>query len=188
MAENTPERLSALGRRIAIVGGGGKSTLARVLARAIGVPHVELDALFWKPGWVASDPAEFRARIAEVLGRPDEGWICDGNYFSKLGDLVVSRADTVIFLNMPWRVMYRRAVARGIGAAASRRRICGDNRQTWRGLVSRDSLLWWLVEHRREYLERPERVREVTPPGTRLIRLDTPRELDAFYARFGLSR
>ena len=31
-----------------------------------GLPFVSLDALYWKPGWVASDNAEFGQRVAEV--------------------------------------------------------------------------------------------------------------------------
>jgi hypothetical protein len=144
--------------------------------------------MFWKPGWVESDGNEFKARVADALRSMADGWVCDGNYLGKLGDLVVSQADTVILVNMPWRVMFRRVVVRTIGLAMSGRQICGNNRQTWSDLVSSDSLLWWHIEHRREYRDRPRRVREVTPTETRLIQLDTPRQLDELYARFGLSR
>ena len=76
-----------------MVGGGGKSTLARATANAIGVPHLELDSMFWKPGWVESDGDEFKARVADALRSMADGWVCDGNYLGKLGDLIVSRAD-----------------------------------------------------------------------------------------------
>jgi hypothetical protein len=144
--------------------------------------------MFWKPGWVQSDGKEFKARVADTLHSMDEGWVCDGNYLKKLGDLIVSQANTVILVNMPWRVMFRRACVRGIGLAMSGRQICGNNRQTWSHLVSSDSLLWWHIKHRRKYRDRPRRVREVTPTDTRLIQLDTPRQLNEFYAQYGLNR
>ena len=40
-------------RRVSVVGcpGTGKSTLGRQLAGVLGVPFVELDAIFHLPGW-----------------------------------------------------------------------------------------------------------------------------------------
>ncbi|MCG8418031.1 MAG: hypothetical protein MJE77_08835 [Proteobacteria bacterium] len=144
--------------------------------------------MFWKPGWVERDADEFKARVRDALHCRDGGWVCDGNYMTKLGNLVVSRADTVIFVNMPWRVMYRRVLMRGIARAMDGRQICGENRETWRQLVSSDSLVWWHLKHRKKYLDRPRRVRALTPTDTPLIQLDSPRQLDQFYARFGLTR
>ena len=39
--------------RILVAGssGSGKTTLAALAGRALGVPHVEIDALFHGPGW-----------------------------------------------------------------------------------------------------------------------------------------
>ena len=54
-----------LGRRIVIWGvtGSGKTTLARELAERLGVPHIQLDAIFWKPNWVETPDEEFRAKV-----------------------------------------------------------------------------------------------------------------------------
>ena len=41
--------------RIVVIGnaGGGKSTLARLLAQRRGLPHIEIDRLLWQEGWCA---------------------------------------------------------------------------------------------------------------------------------------
>ena len=69
-------------QRVLVMGssGSGKSTFARRLSEITGLPFVSLDALFWKPGWVASDNAEFGQRVAEVARQPQ--WVMDGNFTS----------------------------------------------------------------------------------------------------------
>lgn len=100
-------------RRILIVGngGGGKSTLARRLGDRLGLPVIHLDVLFWKPGWVGSDKAEFRARVAEALTAPE--WICDGNFGSSW-DLRMPLADTIVWIDQPPWLCLARAVWRMI--------------------------------------------------------------------------
>jgi len=87
-------------KRIAIVGcsGGGKSTLASALGRRLDLPVIHLDVLYWRPGWVESEPAEFRARVAEALRA--EAWITDGN-FSAVADIRFVASDTIIWVDQP---------------------------------------------------------------------------------------
>ena len=49
--------------RIVIIGnaGGGKSTLARTLAKQRGLRHVEIDRLFWQEGWQLTPDDVLRA-------------------------------------------------------------------------------------------------------------------------------
>lgn len=88
--------------RILVMGssGSGKSTFARRLGAATGIPVVSLDALYWKPGWIPSDAAEFKTRAAEAARQPR--WIMDGNYVSSgAGELRRSLSDTVIWFDLP---------------------------------------------------------------------------------------
>jgi hypothetical protein len=85
-------------RRIAVVGvsGNGKTTFARRLAASLDVPYTELDALCHLPGWVEASDEDFRREVEAVINRSD-GWVLDGSYQSKLGDLVLQRADTIVW-------------------------------------------------------------------------------------------
>ncbi|WP_438278757.1 DNA topology modulation protein [Nitrobacter sp.] len=89
--------------RILVMGssGAGKSTFARKLAAITGIPTISLDALYWKPGWMPSEDAEFDARVAAAANAPR--WIMDGNYLSHAGRLRRDLADTAIWLDLPRR-------------------------------------------------------------------------------------
>jgi adenylate kinase family enzyme len=87
-------------RRILVIGSGGagKSTLAAQIGAALGLPVIHLDARFWRPGWVPTPAAEWRARIAELTAR--DAWVMDGNYGGTL-DLRLAACDAVVFLDLP---------------------------------------------------------------------------------------
>jgi adenylate kinase family enzyme len=94
-------------QRILIIGspGSGKSTLARALAARSGLPLVHLDQIYWCPGWVERDKAEWSAVLAEALAEPR--WIIEGNYGSSLAQRLRA-ADAVVLLHVPaWRCLWR---------------------------------------------------------------------------------
>lgn len=88
-------------QRVLVMGssGSGKSSFAMRLSEITGIPFVSLDALFWKPGWVKSDKAEFRERVSEAARQPR--WIMDGNFQSHLVELRRDVSDTVIWFDLP---------------------------------------------------------------------------------------
>jgi adenylate kinase family enzyme len=92
--------LVTFGRRIMICGpsNSGKSTLARSLARALGVPAVHLDQLrhLENTDWRQRPDEDFaRLHDAAVAG---DGWVMDGNY-SKLMPTRLPRATGIILLS-----------------------------------------------------------------------------------------
>jgi adenylate kinase family enzyme len=101
-----------LGRRVVVTGmaGSGKSTLSLELAARTGLPVINLDVHFWKPGWAAPSEAEWREKQSGVLA--GHAWIAEGNYRETL-DLRLERADTVVFLDLPWWLCAGRAFLRG---------------------------------------------------------------------------
>ena len=140
-------RLGLLGTHIAVWGqsASGKTTFAASLAARLGVPHVEMDALWWKPDWVESDIEEFRAAISAALAAHPHGWVMDGNY-SRVQDLVLPRADTVVWLRMPlWRVLGQ-VLRRTFYRCRTGDPLWGINRETWRlAFFSRQSLIWYIL-------------------------------------------
>ena len=88
-------------QRILVMGssGSGKSTFSRRLSEITGIPMVSVDALFWKPGWVESEKAEFHARLTAAAQQPR--WIMDGNFTSHLVELRRDACDTLIWFDLP---------------------------------------------------------------------------------------
>jgi len=84
--------------------GAGKSTVARRVARAVALPLIELDFLYWRPGWIETPMPEFRDAVARLADGP--AWIVDGNYDTTY-DLLMPLADTIVWLDFArWICMY----------------------------------------------------------------------------------
>ena len=56
-----PERINVIG-----TSGSGKTTFARELARLLGLPCYEMDALFWKAGWRESSDDELFRKVEDA--------------------------------------------------------------------------------------------------------------------------
>jgi adenylate kinase family enzyme len=179
-------------KRISVVGssGSGKTTVARRLAEALSVPHVELDALHWGENWSAATKAELSERVrAATTG---ERWVVDGNYWSKIGPQVWTTADTVVWVSPPrWRTIWQ-SVTRTVRRATTRQESWGGNRESWRGLMfwrGKDSILWWAWT---TYARTQERYAQAMndPQWTHITfhRLRTRREIDRFIAQVSAHR
>jgi adenylate kinase family enzyme len=132
--------------------GSGKTTFARALAEKLRVPHVELDALHWRSGWVMAPPEEVQARVAEIL--KDDGWVIDGNYGGTLGTTVLDRADQIVWLDLPFRTTFPRVLRRTLRRLRTREQLWHTtNQESFRGaFLSRDSILLYAIRthrHRR---------------------------------------
>jgi adenylate kinase family enzyme len=124
--------------------GSGKTTFSRALAGRLGVPHIELDAFNWQPGWREAPYDEFRQRVAAALDV--DGWVVDGNYRSRLGTSVLDSADLVVWLDPPLRTILWRVLRRTIRRVRTRELLWSANVETIRGaFFRRDSLIWWAI-------------------------------------------
>jgi adenylate kinase family enzyme len=172
-------------RRVSVAGisGSGKTTLATALATRLGVPHIELDALHHGPDWTEATPAELRERVEAALAAAPDGWVADGNYESKLGDLIVSRADTFVWIDLPLALALVRIARRTTGRIVRGTELWNGNRETVRNaLLVRDNLVWWAIKsHRRKRRTLPSLPDRY--PHLRFVRLRSPREVDRFLAQ-----
>ncbi len=163
-------------RRINVVGtsGTGKTTFARALARRLGLPYVELDALNWGTNWTQATPEMMRARVAAEAAA--ERWVIDGNY-SISRDLLWACADTIVWLDFSRSVVTWRIVSRTLARLVRRTEMWAGNRESLRQLVGRDSIIWWSVStyarRRRQY---PGLL--AAHPHLEVVRLRSPRDAD----------
>lgn len=98
-------------QRIMIVGGpgSGKSALARALGRRTGLPVVHADPFYFRAGWEERPKPEVYALFEAAAAEPR--WIIDGNH-SKSWDGRAARADLILFLDMPRRLLMWRVIRR----------------------------------------------------------------------------
>ena len=164
-------------RRVAVIGGSsvGKTTLSKELARRLGVPHIELDALPHDRGWVEASAEVFQARVDAAMAAASDGWVADGNYHGKLGTSVLERADTLVFLDLPYRTALRRVTWRTFRRVLSREELWNGNRETFRNsFLSRQSIVLWVITQHGKYRQKwPERYEAL--PHLEVVRLRSAR-------------
>lgn len=127
--------------RIAVVGtsGAGKTTTAKRICVEFGLPHIELDAICWEPGWQSlayTDPEEFTRRVGAAVAV--ESWVVDGNY-GVVRNLIWSRATHLVWLDYARPVIMYRVVKRSIARAINQTELWAGNREDWRH--------WWRASH-----------------------------------------
>ncbi len=167
-------------RKVAIVAsasGNGKTTLGRELARRLRVPFVEMDALVHGPNWIETADEDLRAQIEPIIAT--NGWVIDGAYRRKLGDLVLEHADTVVWLDLPLRVWLYRLSRRTWRRLRRREELWNGNTESFRSAVwGRDSLFGFAFrmhfEHRRRY--------PIDLAPYPVVRLRSPREVAEWLA------
>lgn len=165
-------------RRIAVIAsasGNGKTTLGRQLADRLGVVFVELDALVHGPNWTETPDAELRAALEPVIA--GDGWVIDGSYERKLGRLVLSAADLIVWLDLPMRVWLVRLARRTWRRWCDREELWNGNRESLGGaLWGRDSLFVYAA--RMHHVKRRRYPRELA--GLPVVRLSRPADVKRF--------
>lgn len=125
--------------RIVVVGtsGSGKSTMAKALSQALGVPHVEMDALNWQADWrdlANHDLPEFQRRVAAAAA--GEAWVIDGNY-TKVRSALWPRATAFVWMDPERGQVMRQVIWRSFNRALTKKEL-------WAGTGNTEQFRRWL--------------------------------------------
>ncbi|KQR38185.1 AAA family ATPase [Microbacterium sp. Leaf159] len=168
-----PERVLIAG-----VTGSGKTTLARRVAEMWDLRHVEIDGLFHGENWTPRESFidDVRAFAAE------DRWVTEWQYTSKGTDAILApRAQLVIWLDYPYRVVRTRLLRRTIGRSILRTRMWNDNveKPIWRMFSGdpEENIIAWQTKTLHKWAERMPDVTGDHPHLT-IVRMRHPRETE----------
>jgi adenylate kinase family enzyme len=176
--------------RIVVVGGSGsgKTTVARAIASALALPHLELDSVRHRDGWDSVGGDEFSSVVCRFATQ--DRWVVDGGYTS-LGtrETLWPLADTMIWLDPPrWRAMAR-VIGRTLRRIITRERLWGSVTEPWTNLYRRDPMENIIVWTWTRHASTREELETVAGDGTwshlRVHRLRSPRAVRRFLRTLG---
>ena len=133
-------------RRVWVVGasGTGKSTVAKELAARLNVPWIDLDELYWLPGWQPRDGSEMCTLLGQRLSATN-GWVVSGNYTSRVTATMAGHGVTALVWVRPspivqvQQLLWRTFVTRWLLGNT----CCNGNRESlWQTCFSRDSIFF----------------------------------------------
>lgn len=171
--------------KIVVIGtsGSGKTTFARRLAKALEVPHFEMDAFHWEQNWTEADTEVFRARVKEATAHSN--WVMDGNY-GKVRDLAWGRADTLIWLDYSFRTVLSRILIRTLKRVFTKEELFGGNRESFRmSFFSKDSVILWMLQtYSRNRKSYPALLVQPEFAHLKVFRFQHPKETESFLKQF----
>ena len=174
-----------LGNRVCVIGMGGKTSLSQALGSSLGLDVLHLDEVCWMPNWTLRDKADQLRIIREWVAEHPDGWVADGNLNRDEAALLLAAAETVIWLHMPHLTTWFKVTWRSFQRALRKKRVCGDNYESFPHILGRDSMIWWSLFY---WHERHRKVRDLLAGfdhSATVVRLDSYRELNAAYESIG---
>jgi len=173
-------------RRVLVQGisGSGKTTFGAELARRLGVAFLELDSLNHRANWTEATPEELRAAVLPTV--ESEAWVIDGSYRSKLGSLVLERADTVVWLDLPLTLTMVRLLRRTFVRLVKREELWAvGNRESLRGAFWGSESLFGFALRSRRTNRATLPVLYAAHPHAELVHLRSARAVDAYLRHAG---
>ena len=161
----------------------GKTTFARALAERDGLPHIEVDRMYYGPSFEMRPT--FVSELSEVLDGP--AWLVDDIGQPESRDLSWARADVLIWLDLPYGVAGVRALRRTWGRLRAREEMLPGCRESWLGwLTPKHPVRLALTQHRRDRRDRERRLADPRFAHLKVVRLRSRAEVAAFLAERSL--
>jgi adenylate kinase family enzyme len=167
-------------RRILIYGvcGSGKSTFAKRLSRATGLPLHLVDDLAFLDNWQPRPDEEQRRAIELIVDQ--DAWILDTAY-GKWLELPLARAELILGLDYPRWFSLQRLLRRTITRIITREPVCNNNRESLRLALSRQSIILW---HFKSFARKRSRMRQwAAEEPERVILFKSAAEAEAWLKR-----
>ena len=119
-ADALPHRPS----RVLVAGtsGSGKTTMASLIAEALAIPHVEIDALYHGSNWTPRP--SFEEDVRRFVAGP--AWVTEWQY-SSVRALLADRADLLVWLDLPKGLVMRQVIRRTLTRRLRRERLYNGN-------------------------------------------------------------
>lgn len=176
-------------QRVHLVGssGAGKTTLGRLIAARLALPFVDLDELFWEPGWVDVGHAELSRRLSPRVAGP--GWVVAGNYGPTTEPQLWPRLTHLVVLDLPLPLLMARTLWRTLRRGVTREPCCNGNRESLTRLFDRQGVvryLWRNGPRRRRRFAAIER--EPALAHARVVVLRSPAEVRRFVRQLPSAR
>ncbi|MDQ3151749.1 MAG: AAA family ATPase [Actinomycetota bacterium] len=129
-------------QRVLVTGasGSGKPTVAARVATVLGLPHTEIDGLYHGRGWVPRE--SFLDDVRALVAGPR--WVVEWQY-GVARPLLLARADTLVWLDLPRRVVLARVVLRTVRRRLRRIELWNGNLEPplWTFFTERDHIVRW---------------------------------------------
>jgi len=167
-------------KRIIVIGssGAGKTTLARELAAKLDIPHVELDSLYHQANWRPASPEDFLASVRAAT--KNDSWILCGNYYSRIGQEIWPRADTIVWCNYSFKRVFWQLLRRTLRRSVRRTELWNGNRERLSALFTKDSIILWMLQNWKKQKTRYEEMFLRPTVSATLIQLRNPKQKQKF--------
>ncbi|MGF1694371.1 AAA family ATPase [Vibrio lamellibrachiae] len=173
-------------KRINVIGtsGSGKSTFSRSLARELNYPHLEMDAMFWKPNWQESSDDEFFTKLSESLD--GDYWVLDGNY-NRTAEIKWSKVDTIIWVDYSFSRTVYQAMKRALIRSLTKQELwskTGNVESFRKSFLSKDSvILWTLKTYKKNRFRYTKLLKDPKYRHIEFVRVTSPKEASKFITK-----